>query len=67
MKKDRRYIVVFGDSGVSEYRFWSTHRLGSKANRQDLEDDLAHNKKPWDARHILDSIDSIRLANEDGF
>lgn len=65
--KERMYIVVYGDSCMSEWRFWSKHRLGSKANLEDLKHDLERNRKHINACHIYNTIDSIRLANKDGF
>ena len=52
----RKYLAI---SGGSEIVYYSDHRFGSKANREDLEREIRQRYSARDAREILNSIDCV--------
>ena len=52
----RKYLAI---SGKTEIVYYSDYRLGSKANREDLEREIRQRYSSRDAREILDSIDCV--------
>ena len=52
----RKYLAL---SGSAEIVYYSNHRLGSKANREDMEREIRQRYSSRDAREILDSIDCV--------
>ena len=52
----RKYLAL---SGNTEIVYYSNHRLGSKANREDMERAIRQRYSVRDAREILDSIDCV--------
>ena len=50
----RKYLAI---SGSTEITYYSNYRLGSKANREDLEREIRQRYSARDAREILNSID----------
>lgn len=54
--KERRYLAI---SGNTEIVYYSNYRLGSKANREDMEREIRKRYSTRDAREILNSIDCI--------
>ena len=52
----RRYLAL---SGNAEIVYYSEYRLGSKANREDLEREIRQRYSARDAREILNSIDCV--------
>ena len=53
---ERRYLAL---SGNTEIVYYSSYRLGSKANREDLEREIRKSYSVRDAREILNSIDCV--------
>ena len=58
----RKYLAI---SGSSEIVYYSNHRLGSKANREDMEREIRQRYSARDAREILNSIDCVMRDNSD--
>lgn len=56
LMKERRYLAL---SGNTEIVYYSSYRLGSKANREDLEREIRKSYSVRDAREILNSIDCV--------
>ena len=52
----RKYLAL---SGNAEIVYYSGHRLGSKANREDMEREIRQRNSFTDAREILNSIDCV--------
>lgn len=52
----RKYLAI---SGNTEIVYYSCHRLGSKANREDMEIEIRYRYSIRDAREILNSIDCV--------
>ena len=52
----RRYLVI---SGNTEIVYYSNHRLGSKANKEDMEREIRQRYSARDARELLNSIDCV--------
>ena len=52
----RRYLVI---SGNTEIVYYSDYRLGSKANKEDMEREIRQRYSARDAREILNSIDCV--------
>ena len=52
----RKYLAI---SGNAEIIYYSNYRLGSKANKEDMEREIRQRYSFRDAREILDSIDSV--------
>ena len=52
----RKYLAI---SGNAEIVYYSDYRLGSKANREDMEREIRQRYSARDAREILNSIDSV--------
>ena len=52
----RKYLVL---SGNNEIIYYSNYRLGSKANREDMEREIRQRYSFRDAREILNSIDCV--------
>lgn len=52
----RRYLAI---SGNTEIVYYSNYRIGSKANREDLEREIRQRYSARDAREILNSIDCV--------
>ena len=50
----RKYLAI---SGNTEIVYYSDYRLGSKANREDMEREIRKCYSARDAREILNSID----------
>ena len=50
----RKYLAI---SGNAEIVYYSNHRLGSKANKEDMEIEIRKCYSVRDAREILNSID----------
>ena len=50
----RKYLAI---SGNAEIVYYSNHRLGSKANKEDMEREIRQRCSARDAREILNSID----------
>ena len=50
----RKYLAL---SGNTEIIYYSDYRLGSKANKEDMEREIRQRYSARDAREILDSID----------
>ena len=50
----RKYLAI---SGNAEIVYYSNHRLGSKANKEDMEIEIRKCYSLRDAREILNSID----------
>ena len=49
----RRYLVI---SGNTEIVYYSNHRLGSKANKEDMEREIRQRYSARDAIELLNSI-----------
>ena len=54
--KERRYLAI---SGNTEIVYYSSYRLGSKGNKEDLEREIRKSYSARDAREILNSIDCV--------
>ena len=52
----RKYLAI---SGNAEIVYYSNHRLGSKANKEDMEIEIRKCYSVRDAREILNSIDCV--------
>ena len=52
----RKYLAI---SGNAEIVYYSNHRLGSKANKEDMEMEIRKCYSLRDAREILNSIDCV--------
>ena len=52
----RKYLVL---SGNAEIVYYSDYRLGSKANKEDMEREIRQRYSARDAREILNSIDCV--------
>ena len=52
----RKYLAL---SGNAEIVYYSNHRLGSMANKEDMEREIRQRYSFRDAREILDSIDCV--------
>ena len=52
----RKYLAI---SGNAEIVYYSNHRLGSKANKEDMEIEIRKCYSLRDAREILNSIDCV--------
>ena len=52
----KKYLAL---SGSAEIVYYSDYRLGSKANREDMERDIRRRYSARDAREILNSIDCV--------
>ena len=52
----RKYLAI---SGNAEIVYYSNHRLGSKANKEDMEIEIRKCYSARDAREILNSIDCV--------
>ena len=52
----KKYLAL---SGNTEIVYYSNYRLGSKANREDMEREIRQRYSARDAREILNSIDSV--------
>ena len=52
----RKYLAL---SGNTEIVYYSDYRLGSKANKEDMEREIRQRYSSMDAREILNSIDCV--------
>ena len=52
----RKYLAI---SGNTEIAYYSDYRLGSKANREDMEREIRQRYSARDARELLNSIDCV--------
>ena len=52
----RKYLLL---SGNTEIAYYSNHRLGSKANKEDMEREIRQRYSSRDARELLNSIDCV--------
>ena len=52
----RKYLAL---SGNAEIVYYSDYRLGSKANKEDMEREIRQRYGARDAREILNSIDCV--------
>ena len=52
----RRYLAI---SGNNEIVYYSNHRLGSKANKEDMEREIRQRYSARDARELLNSVDCV--------
>ena len=52
----RKYLAL---SGNAEIVYYSDYRLGSKANKEDMEREIRQRYGVRDAREILNSIDCV--------
>ena len=58
----RKYLAI---SGNTEIVYYSEYRLGSKANREDMEREIRQRYSARDAREILNSIDCAMRDHRD--
>ena len=58
----RKYLAL---SGNTEIIYYSDYRLGSKANREDMEREIRQRYSARDAREILNSIDCVIRDHSD--
>ena len=52
----RKYLAL---SGNTEIFYYSDYRLGSKANKEDMEREIRQRYSARDARELLNSIDCV--------
>ena len=58
----RKYLAI---SGNTEIVYYSDYRLGSKANKEDMEREIRQRYSARDAREILNSIDCVMRDHRD--
>ena len=58
----RKYLAI---SGNAEIFYYSDYRLGSKANREDMEREIRQRYSARDARELLNSIDCVMRDHRD--
>ena len=58
----RKYLAI---SGNTEIVYYSDYRLGSKANKEDMEREIRQRYSFRDAREILNSIDCVMRDHRD--
>lgn len=58
----KKYVAI---SGNTEIVYYSSHRLGSKGNKEDMEREIRKSYSVRDARELLNSIDCVMRDNRD--